>query len=95
MIVSNLELSMGRILKKINFLLSLKGMTMMDWIRACPYDDDLEIDRMVVVLERMGLKLPREENNLLTNFMGDHLSELMTLDDFRNILEQNGLELDE
>jgi hypothetical protein len=68
---------------------------MMDWVRACPYDEDLEVDRLVVVLERMGIRLPREEKSLLTNFMGEQLCEVMTVDDFRKIVEENGLMLED
>jgi hypothetical protein len=45
-----LELSIGRVLKKINFLLEVKGMTISDWLRAYPYDQELEIDELVEVL---------------------------------------------
>jgi hypothetical protein len=40
-------------------MLSVKGMTLIDWLRAYPYDENLEIDRLVCILEKIGIKLPR------------------------------------
>lgn len=33
---------------------------MNDWLRAYPYDEELEIERLVNVMEKLGVKLPRD-----------------------------------
>lgn len=57
-----IELSLGSVLKKINFMLALKGMHIGDWLNAVAYDsgkgkDDVRMSDLIHVLEAMGVKL--------------------------------------
>lgn len=45
-----IELSLSRALKKVDFLLNLKGLTLVDWFRAYPYEEDVELYELVDVL---------------------------------------------
>lgn len=60
------ELNISRVLKKINFLLSLKGMTITDWVNSCDYQCirkgekniiEISLDNLVDVLEFMRIRL--------------------------------------
>ncbi len=68
-----IELSLAKVLKKINFMLELKGMNIGDWINAVEYEsggkkDDIRISDLIHVLERMGIKLQADEKFMLLNF---------------------------
>ena len=55
-----LELATEKVLKKINFKLNEKGMDITDWINCITYDHEFQMDELLRIGDRLGLRLNRE-----------------------------------
>jgi hypothetical protein len=86
-------LSTDRIFKKINFKLQEKGMEFDDWLLCLKYGDKFNMEELLLIGERMGMNLDREETNLLLNFIANDLSPNFTISEFRKECSKAGIRL--
>jgi hypothetical protein len=69
-----IELSQKKIFKKINFMLQMKGMSIVDWLNATEYENGNSTDQIKAIdltnlLDKMGIKLEAGEKSFLLNFI--------------------------
>jgi hypothetical protein len=92
----DIELSIGRVIKKIDFMLELKGMSIMDWINTVNYGNDGKMDEVSLTellecLDKMNVRLEADEKLVLVNELGNNLSDRTTVRQIIRCAEKYGL----
>ncbi len=81
-------------MKKVSMLLGYKGMTIKDWLLALQYKQKEYSENYLDLLEKMGIKLDRQERSLFANFLTGDLSEKISHDQVAQLAVKSGVRVE-